>query len=537
MYYEHFGLTQAPFKITPNTEFFFSGGNRGPVLEALIYAITRGEGIVKVTGEVGSGKTMLCNMLQSRLPELVESVYLANPSVSPEDVLHAIAFELQLGLDRRADRLEVLHALQDYLVKRHAEGKRVVVFSEESQSMPLATLEEIRLLSNLETRNDKLLQIVLFGQPELDTNLRRPDIRQLRDRIAHSFRLQPLTDEDVREYLMFRMRAAGYRGPEIFSPQVVKQIARASSGLTRRINLIADKALLAAFAEDTHTIQPRHVRAALRDSEFGQERPRWRFSPAWGWAAATLVIGTALGAVLHATFERSANAAPAASLQAAPPAAAQEAAAARTALEPAQGNLEVRPVSGPAVATVVARSAGSEGPGAAPAAATGVARVTVPAASGPSPGSSPAPAQTTPATVAVAAPAVSPAAQSGKAAREVGAHPAPVDFIEARMAATDRWLASADPAGYSIQLMVSENERQLRKHLKGLPKSIETNELYMYRSAVYGRPSVNVLLGSYPDRETALDVISGLPASLRFNRPYVRTLSGIRTEVEQQRQR
>src|SRR5687767_8416912 len=291
MYYEHFGLKQAPFKITPNTEFFFSGGNRGPVLEALIYAITHGEGIVKVSGEVGSGKTMLCNMLQSRLPDNVEVVYLANPSVAPEDVLHAIAFELGLGVDRHADRLEVMHALQDYLVKQHATGQRVVVFIEESQSMPLATLEEIRLLSNLETRNDKLLQIVLFGQPELDVTLRRPDIRQLRDRIAHSFSLQPLTDAEVREYLMFRLRAAGYRGPEIFSPAIVKQIARASSGLTRRVNLIADKALLAAFAENTHSIQPRHVQAALRDSEFGQTQPPRRLSPAYGWAAGALILG------------------------------------------------------------------------------------------------------------------------------------------------------------------------------------------------------------------------------------------------------
>src|SRR5687767_1769173 len=315
MYYEHFGLNQAPFKITPNTEFFFSGGNRGPVLEALIYAITRGEGIVKVTGEVGSGKTMLCNMLQSRLPDHVESVYLANPSVSPEDVLHAIAFELQLGLDRKADRLEVMHELQDYLVKRHGEGKRVVVFIEESQSMPLATLEEIRLLSNLETRNDKLLQIVLFGQPELDVTLRRPDIRQLRDRIAHSFGLQPLNDADVREYLMFRMRAAGYRGPEIFSSAVVRQIARASSGLTRRINLIADKALLAAFSENTHSIHPRHVRAALQDSEFGRQQSRWRPSPAFGWAALALVAGAGIGAGLYATLGgRSAPAAPAAAV-------------------------------------------------------------------------------------------------------------------------------------------------------------------------------------------------------------------------------
>ena len=193
MYYDHFGLNEPPFRITPNTEFFFGGGNRGAILEALIYAITHGEGIVKVTGEVGSGKTMLCSMLQARLPAHVESVYLPNPSVAADEVLHAIAFELQLGVDRQGNRLTVMHALQDYLVKRHAEGKRVVVFVEESQSMPIATLEEIRLLSNLETRNDKLLQIVMFGQPELDENLRQPNIRQLRDRIAHSFRLEPLT--------------------------------------------------------------------------------------------------------------------------------------------------------------------------------------------------------------------------------------------------------------------------------------------------------------------------------------------------------
>ena len=209
MYYEYFGLTQAPFRITPNTDFFFGGGNRGPILEALIYAVTNGEGIIKVSGEVGSGKTMLCNMLMERLPENVETVYLANPSVSPDEILHAIAFELQLEIDRQSTRLEVTQALHAYLLKRHAEGKRVVVFVEESQGMPLATLEEIRLLSNLETRNDKLLQIVLFGQPELDENMRQPKIRQLRERITHSIGLAPLNANDVREYLMFRLRQAG----------------------------------------------------------------------------------------------------------------------------------------------------------------------------------------------------------------------------------------------------------------------------------------------------------------------------------------
>ncbi len=300
MYYEHFGLNQAPFKITPNTDFFFTGGNRGPILDALIYAVTHGEGIIKVSGEVGSGKTMLCNMTMQRLPQHVETVYLANPSVPPEEILHAIAFELHLTIDRAATRLEVTQALQAYLLKRHADGKRVVIFVEESQGMPLATLEEMRLLSNLETRNDKLLQIVLFGQPELDENLRQPNIRQLRERITQSFALTPLTIGDVREYLMFRLRAAGYHGPDLFTNAVVKRIARASGGLTRRINLIADKALLAAFAENTHTLKTRHIDAALHDSEFSRRAPAPSAGARGTWIAAAVVAGIAAGAAGYA---------------------------------------------------------------------------------------------------------------------------------------------------------------------------------------------------------------------------------------------
>src|SRR3954454_6776036 len=280
MYYAFFGLSQAPFKITPDTDFFFEGGNRGAVLEALIYAISQGEGIIKVTGEVGSGKTMLCRVLQARLPRSVETVYLANPSVSPEEILHAIAFELQLPIGRDAGRLVVMHALNEYLMRRHAEGRQVVVFVEESQSMPIATLEEMRLLSNLETKQHKLLQIVLFGQPELDDNLRKSEIRQLRERITHSFSLAPLSTEEVRAYIAFRLRAAGYHGPDLFNNAGVRYLTRATAGLTRRINIVADKALLAAFAENTHNVTLKHLRAAVQDSEFSsagryRRRPRW----------------------------------------------------------------------------------------------------------------------------------------------------------------------------------------------------------------------------------------------------------------------
>src|SRR5210317_470487 len=205
MYEQYFGLKRPPFKITPDTSLFYDGGKRGDILGALVYAVQRGEGIVKVVGEVGSGKTMLCRMLQLKLPKSVEIVYIANPSVSPEDILFVIAHELSLPVPRDTSKHKVMHSLQDYLLKRHMENRQVVLFVEEAQGMPLETLEEIRLLSNLETDQNKLLQIILFGQPELDDNLSQQSIRQLRERITHNFNLSPLTYDEIHRYLNFRM--------------------------------------------------------------------------------------------------------------------------------------------------------------------------------------------------------------------------------------------------------------------------------------------------------------------------------------------
>lgn len=329
MYYAHFGLKQPPFKITPNTEFFFSGGNRGAVLDALVYAITSGEGIVKVVGEVGSGKTMLCRMLETLLPQNVESVYLANPSVAPEDVLHAIAFELHLPLPEGADRLHVMHALQHYLLERHAENRRVVIFIEEAQGMPLATLEEIRLLTNLETKHDKLLQIVLFGQPELDENLNASQIRQLRERITHSFHLGPLGPDEIGEYLIFRLRTAGYFGPQLFTKGAIRKIAAASQGLVRRINILADKALLAAFAENAYSVESRQVAKAIRDSEFGAERGKVLGNRSVLGPALMLLTALCVGFGLHALLQRVPvpDAAPEVRMQTSAPSAIRSAAA------------------------------------------------------------------------------------------------------------------------------------------------------------------------------------------------------------------
>ena len=464
MYYEFFGLTHAPFKITPDTEVFFEGGNRGAILEALIYAITHGEGIIKVTGEVGSGKTMLCRVLQTRLPANVETVYLANPSVSPEEILHAIAFEMQLRVPKDASRLEVMHALNDYLVERHSQQRQVVVFVEESQGMPISTLEEIRLLSNLETQHHKLLQIVLFGQPELDENLRQQNIRQLRERITHSFNLLPLDHEDVRAYLNFRLQAAGYHGPDLFNARVIAYMTRACDGLTRRLNLVADKALLAAFAQGTHNISLDHVKAAVRDSEFSSvELPSSRAPVTY--ALAGLAIGGVLGIAAFAAYQ--AFNAPKAQIVQTP---------------------DATPQSSPSTPEAVA------------------------AASAP------------------AAPKIADAAPEAASSAST-----PSDVLEQRLLATDQWLGQQNGAFYSIQLLGSDDPELLREYFKTIAKYLEIEKVYVYRTTANRHPSLTVLYGTFATRDEVTRTLQNLPDELKFNRPYYRTIQGVRAEIAHQR--
>lgn len=274
MYLDHFGLNEQPFKITPVTDFFFPGANRAEILDALLYAITESEGIIKVTGEVGSGKTMLCRMLLERFPDHVEAVYLANPSLSREEMLYAIADGLNLNLEGQRVNI-ILQTLQNHLELKTSQGKRVVILVDEAHAMPLDTMEELRLLYNLQVGNHKLLHIVLFGQPELNEKLSQPNMRQLKDRIIHHFSMLPLSHNIIESYLLFRMRAAGYRGPTPFSAPAASLIGKASLGLMRRVNILADKSLLAAFVENIHNIEIRHVKAAIRDTELSPLQQAW----------------------------------------------------------------------------------------------------------------------------------------------------------------------------------------------------------------------------------------------------------------------
>lgn len=462
MYYPHFGLKEPPFKITPNTDFFFSGGNRGAILDALVYAITNGEGIIKVVGEVGSGKTMLCRMLQTILPEKVESIYLANPSVAPEDVLHAIAFELQLKLPKNADRLKVMQELQAYLLARYAEGRQVVIFVEEAQGMPLATLEEIRLLSNLETKQDKLLQIVLFGQPELDDNLNQEHIRQLRERITHRFNLGPLQTKDVGEYLIFRLRAAGYHGPHLFTDSAIKKLSKASEGLVRRVNILADKALLSAFADNVYQVTPKHVHAAVNDSEFGL-KPKWYQSGSaikrtWWTVLLLAIVGLGiLAAVLVFTG---------------------------------------RPQSKPVVSVDKLSAKKSAG------------------------------------LAAVAMPAANPASTVIDVQQLL---------VNQRLQATDNLLLNSSPETISLQIQSvpgalavdgQPQDAMLNTVLEKLRRQLEMDNIYLYRMQQNDSVYTVILYGTFAQRTDALNALNGLPEEIKANQPYLRTLAGVKKDIE-----
>jgi MSHA biogenesis protein MshM len=272
MYLNHFGLAEHPFRITPHTAYFFGGGQRGATLQALLFAAEHDEGIVCVTGEVGVGKTMLCRMAIERLSTSVKTIYFANPSLSPDALQQVIAHELGITA---CDQAMLMRHIEDALIERYAQHERVVLIVDEAHAMPTASLEQLRLLSNLESDAHKLIQIVLFGQDELLETLNTHALRSLRERITHRFVLRPLSRSEIRDYLRWRLSAAGYKGPDLFTGSALQRLARASAGLTRRINILADKTLMAAFAENTRNITSAHVKRAISDAAYKMNKSRW----------------------------------------------------------------------------------------------------------------------------------------------------------------------------------------------------------------------------------------------------------------------
>jgi type II secretory pathway predicted ATPase ExeA len=281
LYLDHFGLSKPPFQITPDLDFFFSGGRRGDILSALLHVAAHDEGIITLVAEVGSGKTLLARLMISRLGTAVCAVYLANPCFSRDEIIAAIGRDL--GLIDMGNSIEgKLAVLRDELLRRHAAGQRVLLVIDEAHAMPAESLEEVRLLSNLETGQHKLVNIMLFGQPELDGLLAEPRLRQVRDRVIHRFVLPPLQADEASAYIDHRLRAAGWHGARLFSAAALARLVKASEGRARRINLLADKALLAAYAQGARSVEGTHVASA--EQELPIEHPalaaaghtRWR---------------------------------------------------------------------------------------------------------------------------------------------------------------------------------------------------------------------------------------------------------------------
>lgn len=289
MYLAHFGLQELPFGLTPDTSFFFACSSYQEALNTLLVAARNGEGFIKITGEVGNGKTMLCRKFITLLSQgdtrattvigtqdgRVEGrnsesffviAYLPNPYLEPNSLLRALADEFRISLDAQADQHALLKALTKALLDFAAQGKRVLVCLDEAQAMPLESLEMLRLLTNLETEKRKLMQVVLFGQPELDERLKQNSVRQLRQRISFQYDLQGLRRHELDRYLRHRLRIAGSNVETLFGAKAVDALYRVSLGTPRLVNIMAHKALLMAYGEGRRRVLAHHVHVAAADT-------------------------------------------------------------------------------------------------------------------------------------------------------------------------------------------------------------------------------------------------------------------------------
>jgi len=340
MYTSFFGLSEKPFAITPDPRYLYLSERHAEALAHLLYGINESGGFIQLTGEVGTGKTTVVRTLLSRVPHHADVAVILNPRVTPVEFLLTICEELGLNLGE-ADRSSVkqmVDALNRRLLEAHAEGRRIIVLVDEAQNLSIEVLEQVRLLTNLETPTQKLLQIILIGQPELRELLDRTDLRQLAQRITGRYHLKPLAAEETKGYVRHRLRVAG-AAQEIFAPAALAEVHRLSMGIPRVINVVCDRALLGAYTQETRKITAGLVRRAAGEV-YGR-----RFSPRWlGWSAgslgavalAAILVGgwqmwhrqdSALSILRHATQASGAPAAalppvvaPAAPVPAAPPA-------------------------------------------------------------------------------------------------------------------------------------------------------------------------------------------------------------------------
>lgn len=264
MYLDFYQIKEAPFNVTPDPRFLFFSNQHREAFELIRFGIEQRKGFIVLTGEVGSGKTTLCRAVLAGLPKQIHAALVLNPMLTATQLLRAILRDLGLEANSR-DRLQLMGQMNEYLLQRAAEGFNVAVFIDEAQNLMPEVLEQVRLLSNLETDQHKLLQIVLIGQPELKTRLAMPELRQLRQRILVKCELKALTAEEVGQYLAFRLQVAGAPNPWLFEDLAVRLVQKKAAGIPRVINAIGDRALLAGYVARAPHITKAEVERAVQD--------------------------------------------------------------------------------------------------------------------------------------------------------------------------------------------------------------------------------------------------------------------------------
>ncbi len=285
MYLQHFGLTELPFSLTPNTSYFVQLAPHVEAMQVLQTALQMGEGFIKVTGEVGTGKTLLCRKLLNELSDDFQCAYIPNPYLTPAELNWALASELGLDVDGslsqiQLSQIQLRQKLQQRLLELALAGKTIVLVLDEAQAIPDETLEALRLYTNLETEQRKLLHLVLFGQPELDQRLSTDKFRQLRQRIGFSYQLRQLNQTEVHNYIEQRLRVAGFTGASAVNHKVTELISTASRGTPRLINILTHKSLMVCFGEGQHSLTKKHVVASVADTEDATNVTRSWFSVA-----------------------------------------------------------------------------------------------------------------------------------------------------------------------------------------------------------------------------------------------------------------
>jgi MSHA biogenesis protein MshM len=292
MYLEHFGLKELPFSLTPNTQFFLNMASYHKAYNMLMVSITNKEGFIKVVGEVGTGKTMLCRKVLNTLEENADqfvTAYIANPVLSPKGLFLAFAEELGIEADHDIGHHSLLKKITKSLMAHAAAGRQVILFIDEAHAMPAKTLEALRLLTNLETEKAKLFQVVLFAQPELNDMLREKSLRQLLQRITFSYQLESLDRDGVERYVSHRMATAGYNGPAVFGSRAIDDLYNASKGIPRVINILCHKALMVAFGRGERAVSREHVGKAIEDTE-GVALTQRTVKPAFAVAGVALFV-------------------------------------------------------------------------------------------------------------------------------------------------------------------------------------------------------------------------------------------------------